>query len=408
MASYSAWNDMARLTGGPKMQMAAKPLLTQAPPSPFALPPMQFGTPGVMPYALPGDYNALAGTGIGDRPSVPAMPYAPIIDAAPASSGASQGGGGGAGFSTPPREEQKSDLELLYEEMRAKGYSMAEAKRLGVKGMQERLGQTLDTPLGYDLSPLNNLVNQWSGSRLGAGYAPETVDQRKNEIAQLEAGITSGRNAANETEYSALKDNAAGLFNIEKMQNDQDESRQRLAVMREQVAVDRQKIAALAAKDPTIKENQWNAAGFGRRMDDSNKAMESLLADPAAQKALTSGRARISGMGPSKFQTPVERQFDLHKQDFILAFLRDESGASIGTDEYTKADRAYFPQWGDTKADIAAKAAKRARMVEARKNEAGGAWSKFSDIKDGKPAAGGGKRDITQLSDEEFAALMGG
>jgi hypothetical protein len=71
--------------------------------------------------------------------------------------------------------------------------------------------------------------------------------------------------------------------------------------------------------------------------------------------------------GPSESQ----QQYQQAKTNFITAVLRKESGAAIGQNEFETEEKKYFPQAGDSKANIAQKQRARELAVEAMKIQAG-------------------------------------
>jgi hypothetical protein len=68
-------------------------------------------------------------------------------------------------------------------------------------------------------------------------------------------------------------------------------------------------------------------------------------------------------LAPGFMQTNAGQAYTQAKRQFIEAYLRRDSGAAIGKDEFTNADVAYFPQIGDSEATRQRKAAAR-RQIE--------------------------------------------
>jgi hypothetical protein len=105
---------------------------------------------------------------------------------------------------------------------------------------------------------------------------------------------------------------------------------------------------------------------------------ENVLNDPAVTAAaMDSGqRARAAtaeripfGVG-NKLVSNEYQRFDQAQRDFINATLRRESGAVINKDEFTNAEKQYFPQPGDTPDKLEQK---RLNRIEAIKGIAAGA-----------------------------------
>ena len=69
------------------------------------------------------------------------------------------------------------------------------------------------------------------------------------------------------------------------------------------------------------------------------------------------------GFTPERLRSDDRKAYESSKENWIEANLRDLSGAAIGTDEYKKADRQYFPQAGDAQKQIERKAKLR-KIVE--------------------------------------------
>ena len=57
--------------------------------------------------------------------------------------------------------------------------------------------------------------------------------------------------------------------------------------------------------------------------------------------------------------------YEQAKRDFINAILRQESGATIGADEFSNANKQYFPQVGDTPQVIEQKRRNRETVIKA-------------------------------------------
>jgi len=69
------------------------------------------------------------------------------------------------------------------------------------------------------------------------------------------------------------------------------------------------------------------------------------------------------------------QSYDRAKRDFINAQLRRESGAAIGKDEYTSADKQYFPQPGDSTQVLKDKAQARALAIQGMTRSAGPSYT---------------------------------
>lgn len=138
--------------------------------------------------------------------------------------------------------------------------------------------------------------------------------------------------------------------------------------------------AISAAKDRAPTEFQAKSATFGARAERADKILGDLQGkySPAAVAA-KQGAEGIYGVGGvlgniANVALPENAQkVDQAQRDFVNAVLRQESGASIGADEFNNAKRQYFPQPGDSQAVIKQKAENRKVAIQGFKNSAGSA-----------------------------------
>lgn len=119
-------------------------------------------------------------------------------------------------------------------------------------------------------------------------------------------------------------------------------------------------------------EGQANAAGFADRMAAANESISSLESSGTdKEQALKSSIPLIGNyLTDENFQS-----YDRAKRDFINAQLRRESGAAIGKDEYTSADKQYFPQPGDSAQVLKDKAQARALAIQGMTRSAGPSYN---------------------------------
>ena len=118
------------------------------------------------------------------------------------------------------------------------------------------------------------------------------------------------------------------------------------------------------AKQPA--QNEFAAAGYAKR---ARQAESELAGIP--QETGTSYINILTDMLPNAAQRPAVQQYKQIKDNFITAVLRKESGASISDPEYSREEKKYFPQPGDSDAVIEQK--KRAREQAMLNLEAEGA-----------------------------------
>lgn len=127
----------------------------------------------------------------------------------------------------------------------------------------------------------------------------------------------------------------------------------------------------LAGKQVALTESQGNAALFGARAMEAEKVINDIGSDynvsglgakkSAENIPLIGG---IAGAAGNLLLSDNQQKVDQAQRDFINAVLRKESGASIGKDEFTNAQRQYFPQTGDSQAVLEQKAANRKTAIQ--------------------------------------------
>jgi hypothetical protein len=151
--------------------------------------------------------------------------------------------------------------------------------------------------------------------------------------------------------------------------------------------------APIKGKGTALTESQGNATAFGMRMLESNKLLNDLEKSgivsggriksavegtinalvPYQGEKLAAGVGNVMNVLPGVLGGPSEsqQQYQQAKTNFITAVLRKESGAVIGPSEFETEEKKYFPQAGDSKANIAQKQRARELAVEAMKIQAG-------------------------------------
>jgi hypothetical protein len=149
----------------------------------------------------------------------------------------------------------------------------------------------------------------------------------------------------------------------------------------------------LKGKGTPLNEGQGNATAFGMRMAESHKllselekagttsggrikgAVQGTLSSlvPYQGERLAEGAGAVMNVMPGFLGGPNENQqaYMQGKENFITAVLRKESGAAIGADEYSREDRKYFPQAGDSEKVIKQKQRARELAIDAMKIQAG-------------------------------------
>lgn len=298
-----------------------------------------------------------------------------------------QGGGGGGGYNP----HGMKDMEALLAELRQKGEALAQKQREAAGPMRENLKNLLGTELQYDLTPLASLVDQWTGSNFAQTYkAPESAKERRGELGKLQQGIAGIETAASAAELQAAKDYANGRMDLRKMENDEAYKRAMLGLQQQELGLKAKELDLKAAKGPEIKDSQYQAGLYGKRMEDSNKIMESIYSQPGTLQQVTSMGGAFDRMKPGGFQSPLTKQINQAERNFINATLRRESGSAISDQEFSNAEQQYFPRMNDDRKTLLQKAQNRARAIEGMKLAAGPAWGQFGTMDMGGVGGGGG------------------
>jgi len=116
-----------------------------------------------------------------------------------------------------------------------------------------------------------------------------------------------------------------------------------------------------------LTDAQSKAAGFYDRLIAADETLMEF------EGAGTNLGARVLERlpGGNLFQATEFQQFERARRDFVNAVLRRESGAVINPEEFTNAEKQYFPQPGDKPAVIKKKRQARRRAVANMRREAG-------------------------------------
>lgn len=148
---------------------------------------------------------------------------------------------------------------------------------------------------------------------------------------------------------------------------------------REKNAIERQKANRVGdGKQPS--STQFQAAGFGRRIEQSLKDFEDIKAGGYDRTDVSSGVGKYM---PNATRSDNALRQEQAERNFINAVLRRESGATISDEEFANAEKQYLPRVGDGPETLAQKARNRQQVLESLRAEAGSAW-------DSTPSVGGG------------------
>lgn len=116
-------------------------------------------------------------------------------------------------------------------------------------------------------------------------------------------------------------------------------------------------------------EVQAKSEKFANLMEVAEKNLKDIQGEGLSLKGKTL-EALPGGIG-NYGQSNNFQKFTQAKNKFITSLLRDESGAAIGTQEFTRYEKELFPQPGDGPEVIAQKAENRKAAIDAMKKSAG-------------------------------------
>lgn len=126
------------------------------------------------------------------------------------------------------------------------------------------------------------------------------------------------------------------------------------------------KVDILPAPKPVegkdLTEGQSNSLGFASRM----MLNEGTINDVVGRGYRPGGLTEF-GFTPERLRSDDRKIYEAAKENWIAAALRKESGAAIGKDEYSAADRQYFPQPGDSDKVLKQKANLRSTVFKSMK-----------------------------------------
>lgn len=124
-------------------------------------------------------------------------------------------------------------------------------------------------------------------------------------------------------------------------------------------------------KQAKFSEGERKAAGFAQRLREASDILESI--DPNSV-APTFFESKTGWEIPGYFKSADRQRAEQATRNFINAQLRRESGALIGANESTDANKQYIPQAGDSPEVIAQKKIDRENAFRNMRFEAGPAY----------------------------------
>jgi hypothetical protein len=184
-------------------------------------------------------------------------------------------------------------------------------------------------------------------------------ERKKNEVALAVARQSLGEKQESKKFEERKLEQARQLKEMELAQREKIESRKDLT--------EREK-AAKAVEQREIPATKYAAAGFARRLEQSEEVFNELANlgynRASRQESIMSKLPEDVQSEPLLMQTQAER-------NFTTAVLRRESGAAISPGEFATAEKQYFPRPGDSKAVLEQKRANRVQVMKAIQAEAG-------------------------------------
>lgn len=123
----------------------------------------------------------------------------------------------------------------------------------------------------------------------------------------------------------------------------------------------------------TPNERQSSLALFGNLMDETMPELSNLEASPDFNPAsLSEGIASNSGWLGNYMRTPEGRRYEALQRQWAEGVLRIQTGAAATQSEIDRVMATYFPQPGDTDADIAGKSQQRDAFARSLEPASGG------------------------------------
>jgi hypothetical protein len=125
-------------------------------------------------------------------------------------------------------------------------------------------------------------------------------------------------------------------------------------------------------------------------MEQADKDLDDLVAKGYKREGFLNS---VESSAPNFMQGENAKLQAQAERNFTNANLRQESGASIITSEFTSAELQYFPRAGDTPAVLDQKKRNRLQVIESMKARAGTAFDRIKTIEK-KPAGKNIKRKM--------------
>lgn len=174
-------------------------------------------------------------------------------------------------------------------------------------------------------------------------YYQNLINKTLGGVGGLDALISANAPKAQklDTQYVTLPDGTSALINTQ------------TGNVIHQYSTNNAQIKTITGKPQSADETKAN--GYADRMDQSDKILNQLGSKFSNRSAL--GGTTLFGFGlPNSLKSSDRQRYEQAQNNFLTAFLRRESGASISPTEFDIGRQTYFPQPGDSAATIKQKA----------------------------------------------------
>lgn len=251
-----------------------------------------------------------------------------------------------------------------------------QTRQQNVKSLRDRFAELAgqgDGWQGVNLKPALAFADSLMGTNTAQSYSLP-VTQRQKEMMQVQALA--------DKEGQALSDDQLNLMRLKEMmaknqaqQEGKDEWLDTWKKMKmAELGLGRDKLNDQAAKSDKPSSEAFKAAGFAKRLQQSEDVFGSLM--ESGYQGPTRGDQALSFL-PKEAQSQNYRKYDQATRNFINATLRRESGAAISPSEFKNAEEQYLPKPGDTPEVLAQKKANRMQVYENFKAEGGSAFERI-------------------------------
>lgn len=229
--------------------------------------------------------------------------------------------------------------------------------------------------IGFAPTVIGAAVGGITGVGVGAGGAAGASAGLKGleslDIAKREAEEKQRLAEKNKLEWDKFK------LTTQKETAEEKRKERETAVKEKELGLKAQEIAQKAKEEKTLPQNQYAAAGFARRMQQSEDVFDALGQagfDP------TSPSASLQKVLPDIAQPDLLKRQIQAEQNWVNANLRRESGAAISQAEFDNAAKQYFPRPGDSPEVLDQKRLNRLQVQQNISAEAGKALQRVPYI----------------------------